>query len=198
MYKIPRGRARIRGTDMTWYFTKQLLILCSCSAGTCILIQDERAPVLYFSHRDSSPTPGAFYTYFYNHACRLRLEKLLYLELSRSYSGYFKVLLGPGGGFRSETAVMKGSNRAKPREFGRFFPARHRAKSKIVLGPCGFTACSGPPVVPSGPLGVSPDPPAVPSGPRGVSVCALRSPWCPSLSPHVSSGAWCLVGPTVV
>ena len=25
-------------------------------------------------------------------------------------------------------------------------------------------------IVPSGPLGVSPDPPAVPSGPRGVSV----------------------------
>ena len=29
------------------------------------------------SHRDSSWTPGAFYTYFYNHARRLRLEKLL-------------------------------------------------------------------------------------------------------------------------
>jgi hypothetical protein len=39
-----------------------------------------------------------------------------------------------------------------------------------ALGPCGFAACCNPPVVPSGPLGVSPDPPAVPSGPRGVSV----------------------------
>jgi hypothetical protein len=50
---------------------------------------------------------GAFYTYFYNHARRLRLEKLLYRELSRSPSGYFKPLLDPGDGFRSETAVTK-------------------------------------------------------------------------------------------
>jgi hypothetical protein len=27
----------------------------------------------------SSSTPGVFYTYFYNHARRLRLEKLLYI-----------------------------------------------------------------------------------------------------------------------
>ena len=39
-----------------------------------------------------------------------------------------------------------------------------------MLDPCGLAACSDPPVVPSGLLGVSPDPPAVPSGPRGVSV----------------------------
>jgi hypothetical protein len=32
-----------------------------------------------------------------------------------------------------------------------------------------LTARSDPPVVPPGPLGVSPDPPAVPSGPAGVS-----------------------------
>jgi hypothetical protein len=48
---------------------------------------------------------------FYNHARRLRLEKLLLytqyiIELSRSPSGYFKSLPDPGGGFRSETAVM--------------------------------------------------------------------------------------------
>jgi hypothetical protein len=50
---------------------------------------------------------GVFYTYFYNHARRLRLEKLLYLELSRSPNVFFNVLLDPGGGFRRETAVTK-------------------------------------------------------------------------------------------
>jgi hypothetical protein len=39
--------------------------------------------------QDSSPTPGAFYTCFYNHAHRLRSEKLLYLELTRSPNGFF-------------------------------------------------------------------------------------------------------------
>jgi hypothetical protein len=38
----------------------------------------------YISGFDSSSTPEVFYTYFYNHARRLRLEKLLYLELSKS------------------------------------------------------------------------------------------------------------------
>ena len=33
--------------------------------------------------------PQLFYTYFYNHAHRLRLEKLLYLELPRSPNGFF-------------------------------------------------------------------------------------------------------------
>jgi hypothetical protein len=60
------------------------------------------------------------------------------------------------------------------------------------LDPCGFT-----PVVPSGPLGVSPDPPAVPLGPRGVSVpsgpfgvppCPC-SPACPPV-PLVSLGSY--------
>jgi hypothetical protein len=51
--------------------------------------------------------PRGIYKYFYNHGHRLRLEKLLYIELSRSSSGYFKALLDPGGGFRSETAVTK-------------------------------------------------------------------------------------------
>jgi hypothetical protein len=55
----------------------------------------------------SSWTPGVFYTYSYNHAHRLRLEKLLYLQLSRSPNGFFKPLLDPGGGFRSEMAVTK-------------------------------------------------------------------------------------------
>jgi hypothetical protein len=36
--------------------------------------------IIYISPLDLSPTPGIFYTgtYFYNHAHRLRLEKLLY------------------------------------------------------------------------------------------------------------------------
>jgi hypothetical protein len=37
------------------------------------------------------------YKYFFNHVRRLRLEKLFYLELSRSSSGYLEPLLGPGG-----------------------------------------------------------------------------------------------------
>ena len=40
--------------------------------------------VYYISHRHSSGPPGVFYTYFYNYARRLRLEKLLNLELSIS------------------------------------------------------------------------------------------------------------------
>ena len=53
---------------------------------------------------------GVFYTYFYNPAHRLRLEKLLYLELSRSSNGFFKPLLDPGGGFTSETAARRFQN----------------------------------------------------------------------------------------
>jgi hypothetical protein len=65
------------------------------------------------------------------------------------------------------------------------------------LGPCGFAACSDPPIVPSGPLGVFPDPPAVPSGPRGVSVPS--GPFVSLLTPpRVLRCLWCLVGPTVV
>jgi hypothetical protein len=62
---------------------------------------------VYISHPHSSSTPEAFYTHFYNHARRPRLEKLLCLELSRSLSGYLKVLLDPGGGFASETAARR-------------------------------------------------------------------------------------------
>ena len=50
--------------------------------------------------------PGILYiVYLYNQARRLRLEKLLYIGLSRSPSGLFKPLLDPGGRFKSETAV---------------------------------------------------------------------------------------------
>jgi hypothetical protein len=58
-----------------------------------------------------------------------------------------------------------------------------------LWGLFGLAACSDPPVVPSGPLGVSPDPPAVPSGPRGVSVpsgpCAVP-PYSSAGAPGVS------------
>jgi hypothetical protein len=61
----------------------------------------------YISGLDFVPTPQLFYTYFYNQACRLCLEKQLYIELSRSSSGLFKPLLDPGGGFTSETAERR-------------------------------------------------------------------------------------------
>ena len=48
--------------------------------------------------------PGTFCACFYNHAHRLRLDKLLYVELSRSSNGHFKPLPDPDGGFTSETA----------------------------------------------------------------------------------------------
>ena len=56
---------------------------------------------------DSSWTPGVFSTYFYNHARRLRLEKLLYLYIELSMikvpTDFFNPLLDPGEGFTSET-----------------------------------------------------------------------------------------------
>jgi hypothetical protein len=123
------------------------------------------------SHPHSSWTPGVFYTYFYNHARRLRLEKLLYLELSRSPSGFLKVILDPGGGFTSETAARR------------------------LLDPCGLAARSDPPVVPSGPLGVSPDPPLCPPV-LVVYLCppvllvSLLIPPCVLRCPLVSLGSY--------
>jgi hypothetical protein len=61
----------------------------------------------YISHRDSRGTIGVFYTYFYNHAHRLRPEKLLCIELSRSSNGFFKPLLDPDNRFASETAAWR-------------------------------------------------------------------------------------------
>ena len=80
-----------------------------------ITVTPERALVLvsvgewplHISPPGSSGPPGVFYTYFYDHARRLRLEKLLYLELPRSPNGFFKVLLDPGGAFTSETAARR-------------------------------------------------------------------------------------------
>jgi hypothetical protein len=44
--------------------------------------------------------PGVSHMFLqYNHARRLRLKKLLYIELPRSSSGYFKPLLDPGNRF---------------------------------------------------------------------------------------------------
>jgi hypothetical protein len=63
------------------------------------------------SHLDPPPL---FYTYFYSHARRLRLEKLSYLELSRSPNGIsnhfwiqvvVSLLKPPHGVLRIETAV---------------------------------------------------------------------------------------------
>ena len=65
---------------------------------------------IHISGFHSSSTPGVFFTYSYNHAHRLRLEKLFYIELSRTSNGYFKPLLDPGGGFTSETAAQRFQN----------------------------------------------------------------------------------------
>ena len=49
-----------------------------------------------------------FLLYDYNHARRLRLENILrHLEPPRSPNGHFKPLLGPGGGFASETTAWR-------------------------------------------------------------------------------------------
>jgi hypothetical protein len=63
--------------------------------------------VLFWAFAMGVVAAATFYTYFYNHARRLRLEKLLYLGLSRSLSGYFKPLRDPGGGSTSETAARQ-------------------------------------------------------------------------------------------
>ena len=81
--------------------------------GRYITVTSERTLVsvrewpLHISDIEQVSTPQLFYTHFYNHAHSLRLEKLLYLEPSRSPNGFFKPLLDPGGGFRSEMAVTK-------------------------------------------------------------------------------------------
>jgi hypothetical protein len=60
--------------------------------------------------------PGVFHACFYNrnHARRFRLEKPLYVEISRTPNGYLNefwiqavvsLMKPPHGGFRSETAV---------------------------------------------------------------------------------------------
>jgi hypothetical protein len=68
---------------------------------------------IYISGVLSNWTPGVFYTYFYNHARRLRLETLVYIEVFRTCNGYFKPL-DPGGGYASETAVAAVSELQRP------------------------------------------------------------------------------------
>jgi hypothetical protein len=58
----------------------------------------QRPRPLHVSHPHSSPTPGVFYTHFYNHAHRPRLEKLACLELSISPNGF--VLSASGSRWR--------------------------------------------------------------------------------------------------
>jgi hypothetical protein len=61
--------------------------------------------VIVLQCAQTSLTPGTFYTCFYNHAHRPRLEKpsLLYLELP----GHFIPLLDPGGDITFETAERR-------------------------------------------------------------------------------------------
>ena len=61
----------------------------------------------YVSGLKQAWAPQLFYSCFYNHAHRLRLEKLLYLELSRGSNGFLKPLLDPDDGFASETAERR-------------------------------------------------------------------------------------------
>jgi hypothetical protein len=69
-------------------------------------MQPMRVPQLRRELPSLAPVrPTVFYTYFYNHARRLRLEKTIIDGASRSSNGYFKPLLDPGGRFRNETTV---------------------------------------------------------------------------------------------
>ena len=77
---------------------------CVCTNGVCMHVNDNFL----------SWALGAFHTCFYNHARRLRLEKLLYIGVSRSPNGFFKcfwiqvavsLLKPPHGGYRSKTAI---------------------------------------------------------------------------------------------
>ena len=69
--------------------------MCKVAGGSILDLGHWR--LVYVSDLDPFSTPQLFHTYYYNHARRLRLEKLLYLELSRSSNGFFKPLLDPDG-----------------------------------------------------------------------------------------------------
>jgi hypothetical protein len=78
-------------------------------------------------------------------------------------------------------------------------PLTSGAGAANLLGPCGFAACSGPPVAPFGPLGL--DHPLYPP----VLLVSLGSPVCPLvplvsllIPPRALRCPWCLLGPTVV
>ena len=65
-----------------------------------------------------------------------------------------------------------------------------------LLDSCGLAACSDPPVVPSGPLGVSPDPPLCPPV-LVVSLCPPVLLVSLLIPPRVLRCPWCLLDPTV-
>jgi hypothetical protein len=97
---------------------------------------------------DLVSTPGVFYTYFYNYARRLRLEKLLYVELSRSSSRYFKPLLDPGNCFASETPIRRFQKRN-----GRYVAVSEVKRLQIYSG---YHICNGRfPTVTNSRLGVT-------------------------------------------
>ena len=81
------------GIRWLWPTTTAVKLLLHPNGRLCSFGNDRFVVYIYIiSPRLSSGPPGVFYTCFYNHARRLRLEKLLYIELSRSLSGYFKPL----------------------------------------------------------------------------------------------------------
>jgi hypothetical protein len=66
-----------------------------CTGAGAVMLIRIVPPLGYFMHIPKTT------------ACRLRLEKLLYLQLSRSHSGCFKPLLDPGSSSTSETVVKR-------------------------------------------------------------------------------------------
>jgi hypothetical protein len=89
-------RKQMKGGRSHWH--------CNCNIHHTVSTHTHAS---HISHPDSSGPPGVFCKCFYNHAHRLRLEKLLYIGLSRSPNGFFLVLLDPGGSFTSETAARR-------------------------------------------------------------------------------------------
>ena len=86
--------------------------MSACVSARCSPLSALHRPPSGFHSRW---TPGVFYTHFYNHARRLRLEKLLcaesFLEVPTDFLNHIWIqvavsLLKPShGGFRSETAA---------------------------------------------------------------------------------------------
>jgi hypothetical protein len=119
--------------------------------GTVLLIQySTDSSSINISCVDPSSTPQLFYTYFYNHAHRLRLEKLLYtcIEFPRSSNGFLNhfwiqvtvsLLKPPHGGLRIETAVTRPFRKWNGQKFNGYIFKRHNptdasARSGITRG----------------------------------------------------------------
>ena len=81
--------------------------MCVCANVNTPMSHVVHGTTQHISDLDSRSTPQVFYTYFYNHAHRTRLEKLFQLGLSRSFNGHFYPLPNPDGGFASETAARR-------------------------------------------------------------------------------------------